>query len=127
MMLSVRFVSTTERCGSHVKRVMTNSDETEFMSRYTRYKPNNVWSDLKRFGAHEHGKCGDPFSELRSDVVLMPNGMKASCVGASLLLVFMTLHRLCPCSVLNLHAHVLHGSRRLSSGIDFQTCCLMQS
>ena len=51
----------------------------------------------------------------------MPNGMKASCIGASLLLVFMTLHRLCPCSVLNLHAHVLHGSRRLSSGIDFQT------
>ena len=47
-----------------MKRVMTKSDETEFMSRYTRYKPNNVWSDLKHFVAHEHGECGDSWSEL---------------------------------------------------------------
>ena len=58
------FCLVQRRGGSHVKRVITKSDETEFMSRYTRYKANNVWSDLKHFGAHEHGECGDPWSEL---------------------------------------------------------------
>ena len=51
---------------------------------------------LEHLGTHEHGECGDPWSELRSDVVLMPIGMKASCTGASLLLVFLALHRLYP-------------------------------
>ena len=31
---------------------------------YTGYKPNNVWSGLKHLGTHEHGECGDPWSEL---------------------------------------------------------------
>ena len=42
----------------------TRSDETEFVSQYNGYLPNNVWSDLKHVRAHEHGECGDPWSEL---------------------------------------------------------------
>ena len=78
-MLAVRSLSrSTERCGSHVKRVMTRSDETVSLCPGTQgdkpnnvwsdlklgYKPNNVWSDLKHLTAHEHGECGDPWSEL---------------------------------------------------------------
>ena len=37
---------------------------SESMSRYTRLKPNNVWSDLKQLRAHEHGELSDPWSEL---------------------------------------------------------------
>ena len=33
---------------------------SESMSRYTRHKPNNVWSDLKHVRAHEHGELSDP-------------------------------------------------------------------
>ena len=35
------------------------------MSRYTRHKPNNVWSGLKYLRAHEHGELSDSWSELR--------------------------------------------------------------
>ena len=45
----------------------TRSDETEFVSQYTRHKPNNVWSDLKHLGAHEHAELSNPWSEQRSD------------------------------------------------------------
>ena len=82
--------------------------------------PNNVWSGLEHLGTHEHGECGDPWSELWSDVVLMPIGMKASCIGASFLLVFLTLHRRhlwrdfvmlhSPCSD-DTHECVAHGSK----------------
>ena len=41
---------------------------SEYLSRYTGYKPNNVWSDLKHVRAHEHGEHSDPWSELWSDV-----------------------------------------------------------
>ena len=33
---------------------------SESLSRYTGYKPNNVWSDLKHVRAHEHGERSDP-------------------------------------------------------------------
>ena len=56
---------------------------SESLSWYTGYKPNNLWSDLKHARAYEHGEQNDPWSELRSDVVLMPIGMKASCNGAA--------------------------------------------
>ena len=44
--------------------ISNRSDETEFVSRYTRHKPNNVWSGLKHLRTHEHGKHSDPWSEL---------------------------------------------------------------
>ena len=40
---------------------LTNS---EFMSRYTGYKSDNVWNGLKHVRTHEHGECSDPWSEL---------------------------------------------------------------
>ena len=43
-----------------MKRVMTRSDETESVSQYTGYKPNNVWSGLKHLRTHEHGEHSDP-------------------------------------------------------------------
>ena len=42
-----------------MKRVMTKNDETEFVSQYNGYKPNNVWSGLEHLGTHEHGGCGE--------------------------------------------------------------------
>ena len=32
---------------------------SESISRYTGYKPNNVWSDLKHLRAHEHAECSN--------------------------------------------------------------------
>ena len=58
-----------EKGGSHVKRVMTKNDETEVVSQYNGYQPNNVWSGLEHLGTHEHVGCGE----------MMPDGKKASC------------------------------------------------
>ena len=102
---------------------------------YTGFQPNNVWSGLEHLGTHEHGACGDSWSEPWHDVALMPVGMKASCIGASLL-VFLTLHRLyprrdfvilhSPCSVslmTRMNAWLKPWIQVI--GIDFQLCCLM--
>ena len=49
---------------NEIASLTTRSDETESVSRYNGYKPNNVWSDLKHLRAHEHGEHSDPWSEL---------------------------------------------------------------
>ena len=32
--------------------------------KHKRFEPNNVWSDLKHVGTHEHGECSNPWFEL---------------------------------------------------------------
>ena len=31
---------------------------------HTGCKPKNVWSGVEHLGIHDHGECGDPWSEL---------------------------------------------------------------